>query len=95
MTSLFSDDLRLFILPMVLDAVFNVLVLFNIILFIIEIIFTSLGLKGYFCSFYFFTDIIATITLFFDFGWVYQAMTGTPNYAGSTAEDYYMYATVG
>lgn len=62
-------------------------------LFTFEIVVTSLGRKGYFCSFYFLTDIIATLTLFLDLGWLYMAMTGTQNYGGKEAIDYYNYAT--
>lgn len=90
--SLFADDIRLFILPKFFDDIYYACVLLNILLFIFEIIVTSLGRKGFFCSFYFLTDIIATLTLFLDLGWLYMAMTGTPNYGGKTAEDYFVYA---
>jgi len=61
-------------------------------LFIFEIIVTSVGKKGYFCTFYFFTDIIATLTLFLDLGWLYNAMVGTSDFSGKQAVDYYNYA---
>ena len=85
--SMFSDDFRILVFPSILDNVYNVFVFLNILMFIFEIVVASLAKKEYFLSFYFFSDIIATITLVFDFGWLFQAMTGTLNYSASTSHD--------
>lgn len=68
--SMFSDDLRIAILPKFFDPIYNILVLINILMFIFEITVASIAKKDYFLTFYFFTDIIATLTLVFDFGWL-------------------------
>ena len=68
---MFSDDLRIAILPVWFDPVYNILVLLNMAMFIFEIIVASIAKKEYFLSFYFFSDILATITLIFDFGWLF------------------------
>lgn len=92
---MFSDDLKLYILPLVLDNVYYVLVLINIMLFTFEIFVTSLGWKGYLFSFYFFTDIIATLTLFLDLGWLFHAIAGTSDFKGQEAYDIYQFALEG
>ena len=89
MQSLFSDDLKLWLLPLVVDNVFNIFVLLNILMFLFEITVNSVGKKDYFLSFYFFTDLIATITLVFDFGWGFEPIVGTTNYEATDAEDIY------
>jgi len=82
LASLFADDLKLYILPLVLDNLYYALVLINIMLFAFEITVTCIGRKGYLFSFYFFTDIIATLTLFLDLGWLFQAISGTKDFKG-------------
>jgi len=61
-------------------------------LFIFEIVVTSFGRKGYVLSFYFFTDIIATLTLFLDLGWLFHAIAGTWDFKGDQAQDIYEFA---
>jgi len=82
-------------MPKILDNLYFALVLLNILLFMFEILVTSLGKKGYFFTFYFFTDIIATITLFLDLGWLYSAMAASPEYTAPDAVDYYNFAVQG
>lgn len=92
---MFADDLWLYIIPNVLDNIYYALVLLNIMLFTFEIFVTCLGWKGYIFSFYFFTDIIATITLFLDLGWLFHAISGTTDFKGKTALDIYEFAIAG
>lgn len=56
---------------------------------------TSLGRKGYLFSFYFYTDIIATLTLFLDLGWLFHAIAGTTDFKGKYAKDIYQFALEG
>lgn len=95
LASLFADDLKLYLLPLVLDNIYYALVLINIMLFTFEITVTSIGWKGYFLSFYFFTDIIATLTLFLDLGWLFHAIAGTRDFKGKEAVDIYNFAIKG
>ena len=93
--SLFSDDLKLWLLPSMVDNLYNILVMLNILMFIFEVSVNSVGKKEYFLSFYFFTDIIATITLFFDFGWIFELITGTRNYSANSPSEIYSMAKDG
>jgi hypothetical protein len=93
--SMFSDDFRIATFPLVLDNVYNVFVFLNVLMFIFEIVVASLAKKEYFLSFYFFSDIIATVTLIFDFGWLFQAITGTLNYSADNSMDMWKLAKDG
>lgn len=77
------------------DNLYNILVMLNILMFIFEVSVNSVGKKEYFLSFYFFTDIIATITLFFDFGWIFELITGTRNYSANSPKEIYVMAKDG
>ena len=46
-------------------------------LFAIEIIIASLVKDDYFMSFYFWLDLISTVSLIFDIGWFWDAILGT------------------
>lgn len=93
--SMFSDDIRIAIAPLLFDVVYNVLVILNILMFIFEIIVSSVGKKDYFLTFYFFTDIIATMTLVFDFGFLFDMIVGITNFSADDATDIYEFAKDG
>jgi hypothetical protein len=44
--------------------------------FLVEIVLASLAKEDYFLGFYFWLDLIATISLIFDIGWLYDLMLG-------------------
>jgi hypothetical protein len=44
--------------------------------FAIEIVLASIAKDDYVLGFYFWLDLVATISLFADIGWVWNAMTG-------------------
>ena len=45
--------------------------------FLIEIFFASLVKDDYFLTFFFWLDIISTISMFPDIGWIWNAITGS------------------
>lgn len=47
------------------------------VFFLLEIILASFAKEGYFLGFYFWLDLIATISLIFDIGWFWDAILGT------------------
>ena len=63
---LFADDIRTSGFSIDADYVFDVMILSCLGIFSIEILLTTLARKGYFLSFFFYLDVISTITLLFD-----------------------------
>ena len=68
--ALFADDLRILLLPKSVDNFFNGLTLFCMILFIVEIIFSILTKKDYLFTFFFWLDLLSTLTLILDLSWI-------------------------
>lgn len=73
---LYVDDFRILVLPKSLDDVFMALNVFSLFVFLIEIILSSFALKGYFLKFYFWLDLIATISLISDITWIWYPIVG-------------------
>lgn len=68
--ALFFDDLRLSLLNKNVDDGFYAFTSFALFMFTIEIIFTSLVVDNYFRSFFFWVDMVATLSLLADIGWI-------------------------
>ena len=68
--ALFGEDLRILLLPKSVDIYFNSLTLICMILFIIEIIFSIFINKEYLFSFFFWLDLLSTLTLVLDLSWI-------------------------
>jgi hypothetical protein len=77
MWALFSDDIRILVTNSFHDNVFYILVLFCFGIFVLEIIFSSIGMHEYFLGFYFWLDIISTLTILLDVGWIQDALFGS------------------
>ena len=50
------------------------------ILFFIEIVLSSIAKEDYFNSFYFWLDLISTVSLITDIGWIWDEIIGTTDY---------------
>ena len=75
--ALASEDVRLAAFPKSADTVFSSLSAAAFVLFTAEIAFTCIARwKSYFMSFYFLLDVIATITLVSDIGWLWEGIVG-------------------
>ena len=72
---LYVDDFRILVLPKSLDDVFMALNVFSLFVFMSEVILSSFALKGYF-RFYFWLDLIATISLVSDITWIWYPIVG-------------------
>lgn len=72
--ALFGDDIRAALLPSASDPYFNGLTIFAMFCFTIEIILSSIVIGDYFLGFYFWLDIIATVSLIFDISWIWDLM---------------------
>ena len=73
---LFVDDFRILVLPRKLDDIFMALNCISLVLFVIEIIISSISLNSYFLQFYFWLDLIATLSLISDISWIWYPIVG-------------------
>ena len=64
--ALLGDDLRLLLFPIGADQTFLVLTILAMFLFSAELILSSIGYNGYFKSFFFWLDLISTVSLLTD-----------------------------
>jgi len=72
---LFFDDLWILILPKGVDNYFFVFTTICLVVFFLEIILTFIVRKEYRFSFFFWLDIISTISLIFDLDWITERFT--------------------
>jgi len=84
--ALFGDDVRLLFFEKSADNTFYTLTFISLIMFSIEIIFSSIAKEDYFNSFYFWLDFISTISLITDIGWIWDQVIGTSDYSAGNAE---------
>ncbi len=70
--ALFFDDIRILYIPMVADNVFYTLTAISAVMFAIEIVLASLSKDKYFNSFFFWLDVISTVSLLADIGWIME-----------------------
>jgi Ion transport protein len=75
--ALFGDDVRQLGFPKAADKTFYSLTICAMIFFAIEILLASIAKEDYFLSFYFWLDLISTVSLIFDIGWFWDAILGT------------------
>jgi class 3 adenylate cyclase len=74
--ALFGDDIKTLGFPKSADDVFSSLVVICLFLFTAELIFSFILKPGYKWSFYFWLDLIATLSLVPDIGWMWDAALG-------------------
>lgn len=68
--ALFGDDIRALSVSKNGDAVFWGFNIVCLVAFTIEIVLACLAKKGYFLGFFFWLDIISTLSLLLDIGWI-------------------------
>lgn len=76
--ALFGDDLRAVAFRSEVDEIFYSVSSACMGFFVIEIILSSLVKPDYFLGFYFWLDIIGTVSIVFDIGWIMDPITN-PN----------------
>ena len=74
--SLFFDDIRVVAFEADSDNVFFGLTSASFCIFTFEILFGSICREGYFLSFFFWLDIVATCSMVTDVGWIWQIILG-------------------
>lgn len=84
--ALFGDDIRLLVGNSQNDTTFYVLTLICFSIFTIEIILSCYAKSDYLNSFYFYLDVISTVTLLFDVGWISDSMFSSGSSGAATAK---------
>ena len=74
--ALFGDDIRSLAFTLDADDTFYTITSVVMALFGIEIILASVAKDDYFLGFYFWLDLISTVTLVFDIGWFWNLILG-------------------
>lgn len=91
--ALFGDDFRLLFTPKAADPIFDVITIISMAIFALEIIICGIGQVGYLGGFFFWLDLVSTMTLVLDitvlaeylFGDALSASTVTSSWGGDAA----------
>ena len=75
--SLFGDDIRSVLFEASDDYKFYIMTSISFGFFVVEMILQSLLREDYWLSFYFWLDLISTLSLLTDIGWFMDALTDT------------------
>lgn len=81
--ALFGDDVKTLGFAKSSDDVFSSLVVFCLLLFLIELILSLIYKPGYRWSFYFWLDLVATLSLIPDIGWLWDQAIGISSSSNS------------
>jgi hypothetical protein len=84
--ALFFDDLRVLLFPAGADVVFYAITLFGMICFAIEIVLASYSKEGYLWSFFFWLDIISTLSMLPDIGWIWDPLIGGGDHSADATD---------
>lgn len=84
--SLFGDDVRMALFTKSFDTMFDVMTIACLTLFVFEITIFSIVNEGYFMSFYFWLDLIASGSLVTDIALIMDTITDSQDYSASNAE---------
>ncbi len=74
--ALFADDIRILTCNKDQDIGFYVVTSIVFVIFLIELILMSIAKKGYFLGFFFWLDLVSTLSLLLDIGFISQAIYG-------------------
>jgi class 3 adenylate cyclase len=85
--ALFGDDMRLAMAKPSADDVFYGVSALALLCFFLELTFNTYSKADYVWGFYFWLDVIATLSLIPDVGWIWDAIMGTGGGSGSGAQD--------
>ena len=72
--SLFSDDIRMAAFDAAADLTFDVIHMILILIFVVEIILSWIALEDYRFSFYFFLDVISSLSILLDISMITELM---------------------
>ena len=70
--ALYADDIRVLAVPWSMDSIFFGINSAGMFMFLVELGLSSLAQDGYLLGFYFWLDLIATVSMISDVGWVWN-----------------------
>lgn len=68
------------------DDTFNVLAIVSIVAFLLEMVLVSYAQEGYFLSFFFWLDVVSTVSIFADVGWLWEEIVGSGTQGNQAAK---------
>jgi len=72
--ALFFDDVRIILFKKSTDYAFDAATFFGICMYSVEIVLASLAEQNYFLEFFFWLDLIATLSMVPDCGWIWNLL---------------------
>ena len=72
--ALYFDDLRILFFPKTVDDIFYGITLLGMICFAVEIVLASFAKDDYMFSFFFYLDLVSTVSMIPDCGWIWNAI---------------------
>jgi hypothetical protein len=85
--SLFGSDVNALAFTVNADETFWILSAIALFFFTVEIIIACIAKEDYFLGFYFWLDVISTVSIITDIGWIMNAMLGvSANGGGGNAK---------
>jgi hypothetical protein len=85
--ALFGDDFRMLAFTKESDDVFFGLSAFALLCFAVELVLSCCVKRAYFNSFYFWLDLIATVSLIPDIGWIWYPIIGQDEDSDESSND--------
>lgn len=86
--ALIGDDMRLIFTTKKEDEVFNYITITTMVVFGVEVIINTLGKQGYLFGFFFFLDVLSTVTLVLDLTYVSDTLFGDSISAAQQLTDF-------
>ena len=74
--ALIADDIKLLSCDVTADKYFTAVTIFSFFMFLLELVAASIGKPGYWISFFFWLDLIATLSIISDIQPLMEAITG-------------------
>jgi ABC-type multidrug transport system fused ATPase/permease subunit len=84
--ALFGDDIRILVSNAQKDDTFYILTLICFAIFIIEISMSCYAKDDYLNSFFFYLDLVSTVTLLLDVGWISDSIFGSSSSSAAAAK---------
>ena len=78
--ALFGDDIRLALCSKGADPYFYSVTCVVMVIFFAEIILQSIAIEGYFMNLYFWLDLISTLSLITDIGWIWNRVVNQQDF---------------
>jgi hypothetical protein len=83
--TLFGDDIKMLSTDASYDDGFSAITVIAMAFFLTEIGLSCIAKENYIFGFYFWLDLVSTLTMIMDIGWAWQAMIGGGSSSGASS----------